>query len=1323
MKRFAFLLLLSILLESGLSVSAQKLQNIDVTKGLCDRRVFSIQKGQPGYMWFLTYAGIDKFDGKNIKHYPLSSGKGYIDSYSENNTLKTDSRGRPWFITPEGETFVYCQLMDEFQLIELPLEMSNQTFDLVELTSYDEIWYCNRKNIYIYTINTGETKHIELEHEHSRITSVLQISENNYIIGTNETICQAEIQNNILKPKQVITDSFFSPNLLFYHPKYKILFAGSDSHGMLVYDLNLDYIIQTYTNLKDTPISAINYYGDAEILISTQGNGIYRYHLKDHTLESFLRADYSEDNLMLGNNIRTIYTDEEERIWMSVYPIGVSVYDRRYPKYKWTRHQNGNIHSLGDDQVNHILEDSEGDIWYATNDGISLYYKKTKTWHHFFSEKEYTDNPKNSTFLSLCEIRPGYIAAGGHMSGIYGIDKHSLKHEIITSYSINSKQSPQIQNKYIRSIYKDKNGYVWTGGHYYLGCSNRAINFFEHYPIDHPITCIIEKDSVNLFIGTGYGIYLFDRSKKTLTKLRVPFASQFITTLYKHTNDVLYIGTTSSGLVALYPDGKYEIYSYRNSSLISDNVYSIIPYGEDRLIISTEKSLAKFNTKEKKFSNWTVDRGLIEASFNPRAGIHTSENTFIFGTGKGAIEFPDNTKIPQPFHTKIQFDKIYVAHQDFCHELKKRGFKSMDSINELRLAHNQNMFSIELSTINYDTPNHTFIQWRIQEINEQWKRIKSNGRIEKTNLESGEYTLQIQALAEETFQVIENKKLKIVIEPSFWETQKALSFYLIVCGIILFFLTRFIWLRKTQKLSQEKVKFFIETANYLQTPIQLIKSPIKEVLENKQLTQQETDYLKMAVHYCNNLEQSISNLIIAEKQVQGRKILVASYLFDSIIQEYISLIQPITEEKAIKIHFENIANLFTEIWIDKNKIDFIFYSLLIKILKYIPQKSSLHVLCQIENNDWVVEVYSQDEKSLIRRECNLSNKFYPGISIQEKRIKEESIESKLVQQVIQNHSGHLQYGKISYIERCFILRIPLSHISYKKFEKSDYPVYNHTEKKHFLPLRTKSERKYQTNIIRGNILITGNNEEEIAFLETTLANEWNITVAYSGNIALKLIKKEEPDIIISDFKLPDVSIDNFCEILKSNMDTSHIPIVMLASMNDIDSIIHGLNLKVDHYITKPYDIRLVRAILKNIRENRLLLEERLSHVDAFPRIKEFKNAIKEKETKLLAEVKNVIREHIGDEEFTVDKLCSIIGMSRSNLFQKIKTITQQSLNDIVKEIRMQKACEILLSQKYSITEVSEMLGFSDAKYFREVFKKHFGCPPSEYVRNKLKKGD
>lgn len=1318
MKRFAFLLLLLMLLESLLSASAQKLQNIDVTKGLCDRRVFAIQKGEPGYMWFLTYAGIDKFDGKNIKHYSLSSGKGYIDSYSENNTLKTDSQGRPWFITPEGETFVYSQLMDEFQLIELSQEMSNQTFDLVELTASDEIWYCNRRNIYIYTINTGQTKHIKLEHEHNQITSLLQISENNYIVGTNETICQAEIQNNILKPKKIITDSFLSPDLLFYHPKYKLLFAGSESHGMLVYDFNLDYIIQTYTNLKDTPISAINNYGDAEILISTQGNGIYRYHLKDRTLQSFLRADYSEENFMLGNNIRTMYTDEEERIWMSVYPIGVSIYDRRYPKYKWIKHQNGNIQSLGDDQVNYILEDSDGDIWYATNNGVSLYYKETKTWQHFFSEDEYT-----STFLSLCETRPGYIVAGGYMSGIYGIDKYSMKHEIITPYSINSKQSPHISNKYIRTIHKDKNGYVWTGGHYYLGCSNRAKNLFEYYPIDHPITCIIEKDSVNLFIGTGYGIYIFDKNQKKLSKLRVPFASQFISTLYKHTNDVLYIGTTSSGLVALYPDGKYEIYSYRNSSLISDNVYSIIPYGEDCLIISTEKSLAKFNTKEKKFSNWTVDRGLIETSFNPRAGIHTSENTFIFGTGKGAIEYPDNTKIPQPFHTKIQFDKIYVAHQDFCHELKKRGFKSMDSINELRLAHNQNMFSIELSTINYDTPNHTFIQWRIQEINEQWKRIKSNGRIEKTNLESGEYTLQIQALAEETFQVIENKKLKIVIEPSFWETPKALSFYLIVCGIILFFLTRFIWLRKTQKLSQEKVKFFIETANYLQTPIQLIKSPIKEVLENKQLTQQETDYLKMAVHYCNNLEQSISNLIIAEKQVQGRKILVASYLFDSIIQEYISLIQPITEEKAIKIHFENIANLFTEIWIDKNKIDFIFYSLLIKILKYIPQKSSLHILCQIENNDWVVEVYSQDEKSLIRREYNLSNKFYPGISIQEKRIKEESIESKLVQQVIQNHSGNLQYGKISYIERCFILRIPLSHISYKKFEKSDYPVYNHTEKKHFLPLRTKSERKYQTNIIRGNILITGNNEEEIAFLETTLANEWNITVAYSGNIALKLIKKEEPDIIISDFKLPDVSIDNFCEILKSNMDTSHIPIVMLASMNDIDSIIHGLNLKVDHYITKPYDIRLVRAILTNIRENRLLLEERLSHVDAFPRIKEFKNAIKEKETKLLAEVKNVIREHIGDEEFTVDKLCSIIGMSRSNLFQKIKTITQQSLNDIVKEIRMQKACEILLSQKYNITEVSEMLGFSDAKYFREVFKKHFGCPPSEYVRNKLKKED
>lgn len=1322
MKRFTFLLLLLELTGSVFSAFGQKLQNIDVTKGLSDRRVFAIQKGNPGYMWFLTYAGVDKFDGKNIKHYHLSSGKGYIDSYSENNTLKTDSRGRPWFITPEGETFVYNQLMDEFQLIELPQYMKNQTFDLVELTPYDEIWYCNRKNIYIHTIHTGKTRQIKLEHEHSRITSVLQISENNYIVGTDEGICQAEIHDNILKPKQIVTDNFFSPHLLFYHPKYKILFAGNDSQGMLVYDFNLDYIIQNYATLEATPISAIDYYGDAEILISTQGNGIYRYHLKDHTLTSYLRADYSEDNLLLGNNIRTIYIDEEERIWMSVYPIGVSVYDRRYPKYKWIRHKNENIQSLGDDQVNHILEDSDGDIWYATNNGISLFYKETKTWQHFFTDKEYTDKPKNSTFLSLCEIRPGYIAAGGYMSGIYGIDKESKKYEIIRPQSINSKQPPQIPNKYIRTIHKDKNGYVWTGGHYYLGCTNRAENFFEYYPVDHPVTCIIEKDSINLFVGTGYGIYLFNRDQKKLSKLRVPFASQFITTLYKHSNDVLYIGTTSSGLVALYPDGKYEIYSYRNSSLISDNVYSIIPHGDNHLVISTEKSLARFNIKTKKFVNWTEDRGLIETSFNPRAGIHTRENTFIFGTGKGAIEYLDNTKMPQPFHTQMQFDKIYVAHQDFCHELKRRGYNNMDSIEELRLAHNQNMFSIELSTINYDTPNHTFIQWRIQETNEQWKRIKSNGRIEKTNLESGEYTLQIQTLAEETFQVIENKKLKIVIERSFWETKRAFIIFLAICGIIILFLSRFAWLKRAQKFSQEKIQFFLDTAYYLRRPIQLIKSPIKDLLANKKLTPSEKNNLKITASYCDNLEYTIANLIIAEKQVRERRIMVSSHMIEPLIQEYISQIFPITYEKKINIYFENMANISTEIWIDKDKIDFIFYRLLLDLLKFIPQKSSLQIHCQIEKNHWVIEAYSQEEQDIILPPPHHISRFYPGILVEEKRIKKESIETNLLHSVIKNHNGHVKYGKISQIERCFILRIPITHKDYKEFDPSTcpYPIQTPPQKR-YLPINIINEKIYKTEAMKGKILIVGNNEEEITFLETTLAEDWNIKVTYSGTIALKIIKEEEkPDIVIIDLNINDVSLNNFCEILKSGKDTGHIPIVMLAPETEFEKIIQGLNLKVDHYLTKPYNIRLAKAILINILENRQLLEEQFSKIDAYPRIREFKNAIKESESKLLSEVKHIIEEHLGDEEFTIDKLCNIIGMSRSNLFQKIKGITKHSIYDIIKEIRMQKACEYLLSKKYNITEVSEMIGFSEAKYFREVFKKQFGCTPSEYVRQKLK---
>lgn len=1317
MKRntIAILLFMAMMLPA----SAQVYKYLDVTNGLSDRRVLSIQKDSIGYMWLLTYTGIDRFDGNKFNHYRLQSEQGYISFYSEKNILKTDTKGRIWTVSPHGNIFHYDPLKDDFKEIPLPHNIKHETIELVEMTDHDEIWFCHPDNQYKYDIHNNELKKIALWHHHKHITSIYQNKDKTYFIGTEEGICHVHLKGDTLYPIHTLNTqgAFNTPRTIYHHEKSNRLIAYSQADGMLVYDLTFDQIEYTFPQLKDFPVTTLCAYTNNQILVPTRGAGVYLYNLTNGKLKRLFKAVNNEPNKMNGNDIRTLYMDEDKRIWMSVYPNGITVYDKNYPSYKWYKNYIGNNNSLKNDQVNHIIEDSEGDIWFATSNGISIYSPQSGQWEHLLTQSESADGEinHNHTFLSLCEVYPGIIIAGGYTTGVYRIDKKTKDIRLLTSSHYQPEGNPNFVNKYIRVIYKDNEGLIWTGGNYYLGCTNDKTKNFQNYFIGNAVTCILQKDSANLYIGTGNGIYLLNKLTHTVKRLRMPFSSQHINAMYLHTNGDLYIGTTLSGLIQLKANGEYRIFDQSTSTLLSDIITSILPKDENTLILSTHRNITLFDISNAQFYNWGEDQGLLKAHFNPRAALHTSRGTYIFGSGGGAIEFNDTVTLPRHYRSQLMVDNILIENKQTSvyTSLRQDQYSNTNSIEHLHLNHDENSLAFHISSINYGNPQSTYLRCKLIGKNAYWTPVNRNNWIQLKNLPSGTYTLLLQNFSKENYCILNEKNVKITIAPSFWETGWGIFLHLLIASIIIYAIFRYIQDKREKHLTQTRIRQFVEATYSQRASLSLISASVQEVMLGEQAQLAPTSYnnLQIAAYNANSLSQMATAILKAELYQPDKKVHVTQHNLIQHLEFYIELMQPIARCHQVNLSCEkNDKELL--VWFDPKRVEVIIYNLMANLIVCTPPLSTVKLSCKEEKHSWSISMTNNNQA--------IANSPSGNDKAHHQDKSQLSHELQIIRKMAKFHKGKLTsvtHGTNGYT---FFLTFPKKH--------PDYLIHNLGEpspspstpvvkprwafpKLELMPIDLSKRRD-----IHGHILLVDEDTATMAFLDNALCSDWEITTAQSVYTALELIREYEPDIIISGFSVTANGGNDLCTLLKSDMKTNHIPIIMLTADEDKSQLISGNKLMADHYVSKPFDMHLIKAILSSIMDNHRHMQEHANLKGLGRDLKEIRKTNTELEEKFLSKLHRHIEQHILDERFNVDILCSLMGMSRTSLHGKLKTLTNKNTGDIIRDIRMQKACEMLLSGEHTIMEVGELLGFSEPKYFREIFKKHFGFSPSEYIK-------
>lgn len=308
----------------------------------------------------------------------------------------------------------------------------------------------------------------------------------------------------------------------------------------------------------------------------------------------------------------------------------------------------------------------------------------------------------------------------------------------------------------------------------------------------------------------------------------------------------------------------------------------------------------------------------------------------------------------------------------------------------------------------------------------------------------------------------------------------------------------------------------------------------------------------------------------------------------------------------------------------------------------------------------------------------------------------------MIRKMVMLHKGDITFSSKEGIGSTFIVSIPVERNRYAESEILKKSA-SQDDKAEEISIAPESEKPI--------LLIVEDNDELRGYLARQLSQEYNVVEAENGRVAMDKILAQQPDFIVTDVLMPELSGTDLCRQLKSDIATCHIPVILLTSLSERQDIINGLDTGADDYITKPFDLTLLKAKISNIIQNRRLFKKKFIDKSAFS---DSMKGLGELDSNFMKKVMEWIDAHI-QEDFSVDVLASEMALSRSAFFKKIKSLTGNSPQDFIRDIRMKKAATLLTQEKYPVNEVAYLVGFSNPKYFSTAFKKYYGKTPSEYV--------
>lgn len=1296
---------------------------LELEDGLSSRNVYAVQQTNDGFMWFLTDNGVDRYDGRNISTYTLDiAGQKYTE-YSQCKLVYDSIADKLWMITMGGKVIRYNKRLNILELMYTP-QISTQKTDILRcavspVDKQGNIWVIVNERAFRYNTHSLKAEDIQLvsKGEIPTCSAIISQNDSSLYIGTKGGIYKGLISDN-----KLVIDTIrglrqpFNVNTFHYDPDRRILLIGSEDEGIIAYKEHTEEIIHHKELLPDVRVTKIiPFEEENEVLFATNAVCVYRMNLDDCKPTPYLSGEFTTDYRMNTNNVNDICFDQDGQLWMCSFPSGLTIRNEKYPEFNWVRRSNLSENSLINNGIDCILEDYQHDIWYATDNGISIYERRSGKWHTLLSSISETTPNLNHYFLTLCEVRPGTILAGGYAAGIYIIDKATKNARFVKPNLI-------IPEKYIQTMFFDEtDNSVWVGGENQLfNISYNGTLHVNYTEIFGGINCITQKDNDHLWIGTKDGLYSYDKSTHNKRRIELPLSRFKVNTIYQDTDGTVYIGTHHNGLIVFNEEENYYFrYNVANSALNSNNMKSII-CDNNSLFISSDGGIIRFNKATKHITTWTHDQGLEGINFSIRAGITTHDGLMMFGGNKGVIEIRSGSQLPHIYKGKLILSDLYIDNVRCTPDSKKSPIKeSINDVSKITLRNSQRNATIKVNCINHIYPSDCNVSWTLDGPNNQdaqWYQLVENKFIILNEPNPGKYNLTIQASSNEAGTLLDERVITVIVRPPFYLSFAGLLIELAIVIIIFILFHKYNMSANAMHITNEKINFFINTAHDIRTPLALIKAPLEELNQSHTLGVEEREAVSMALRNTNTLSHMTDSVMHYELSSIEKGIRrIERHEAIAHFQSQIDKISKLAQTKHQTIIFEHPNEPF-DIWIDARKLNSIILNLLSNAIKYSDDGGTivLHLYCDSKNwgfhvTDNGIGISEEGKKKLFKqifRATNAINAKTFGFGI--------GLIS--IYRYVNQMKGHIDVKSILNEGSDFHIRFPLGkkHYDIQTTEFVETP----DASTNVLPQAPMPEIDYSTptDDQRHRLLIVEDNPEMLGYLKRMFDKEFIVYTATNGKEAMSKLPYIQPLIVLSDVMMPEMRGDDLCVSIKSNIDTSHIAVVLISALSDQQSIINGLSVKADAYVTKPFDTKILQLTINNLVESRLQLRHQLSSLDTIN--DNFPDSTSELDLKMMAEMKEIIENNLANNDFTVDTLAYELRVSRTSLYNKIKGLTGNTPSDMIRTYRINKAKTLLHDHHHTISEVAEMAGFSDQKYFREVFKKAVGMTPSEYAKSK-----
>ena len=1075
--------------------------------------------------------------------------------------------------------------------------------------------------------------------------------------------------------------------------------------------------------------------------ICTHSKGLEKVTFRSVQFSMLTPEEHSYESL--SNEVRALCEDKHKNIWVGLKDGRLRVYDANH-KYLGFLTEAGTVSLSGvpmKGTVYDITQDSKGILWIATKgdglvraESVAPNGLSCKLSRYRYDEDDMY-SLSNDNVYCVYEDHNGRIWVATFANGINYISKDKAGNTIFVNHRNNLKGYPIDLCYKTRFITSDNNGHLW------VGTTAGAVAFDENFKTPEEIQ-----------------FHHFSRNPNDAKSLSNNDVHWIIATKKKE----LYLATFGGGLNKLLSidkdgNGVFKSYSVLDG-LPSDVLLSIREDKKQNLWMSTENGISKFIPGEERFENYDDRSITFRVRFSEAASAVTSKGKMLFGASNGIFMFDPDSINKSRFVPPIVLSKLVIANQDIVPGEGSVLKVGLDDTKELVLSHKENIFAIQYAALDYTNPQNIQYAYILEGFEHQWTYADRLRNATYTNLPKGHYTFKVRSTNSDGVWVDNTRFLDIVVLPSFWETPLAYFLYVLFILLVIFVAVYILFtiyrlkheVSVEQQVSDIKLRFFTNISHELRTPLTLIAGPVEYVLKNSKLPEDAREQLVVVERNTNRMLHLV-NQILDFRKIQNKKMKMQVHRVNIVafVRKVMDNFESLAEEHNIDFLFETEKDELY-LWIDEDKLEKIVFNLLSNAFKYTPSGKLIRVF--IHEDEGTVSVGVQDQgigiaeskkKSLFVRfenlvDKNLFNQASTGIGL------------SLVKELVEMHKAVISVdsklgegscfkvdflkGKEHYDETVeFILEDAVTSSSMvipapvMDATASVIPIVN--------PEEDIQDEESEANSNKEVMLLVEDNQELRTFLRTIFSSTYRVVEAADGlegwNKALKFV----PDIIISDVMMPEKDGIEMTKELRADMTTSHIPIVLLTAKTSIESKLEGLEYGADDYITKPFSATYLKARVENLLSQRRKLQSLYrdnlmnnTHVSSLSTSEETATAEEEKlpdmspnDRKFMDKLVELMEANMDNGDLVVDDLVREVAVSRSVFFKKLKTLTGLAPIEFIKEMRINRAAQLIETGEFNMTQISYMVGINDPRYFSKCFKSKLGMTPTEYRDNLGKK--